>query len=101
MPWCSAATGRSCGPRSKWPIASCPAIGVNLGRLGFLADLTPDEFVESLPAIVAGKFSVVEHLMFECSLIRNGQVIDKQLGLNEVGRARRPAVRDRRYLSLR
>ncbi len=60
-----------------------PAIGVNLGRLGFLADLTPDEFVESLPAIVEGKFSVVGHLMFECSLIRNGRVIDKQLGLNE------------------
>jgi NAD+ kinase len=60
-----------------------PAVGVNLGRLGFLADLTPDEFVESLPAIVAGEFHVVEHLMFECSLIRNQQVIQKQLGLNE------------------
>lgn len=60
-----------------------PVIGVNLGRLGFLADLTPDEFIESLPAIVGRQFGVVEHLMFECSLIRNGQVVQKQLGLNE------------------
>ena len=60
-----------------------PVVGVNLGRLGFLADLTPDEFIASLPAIVAGKFHVVEHLMFECSLIRNQQVVEKQLGLNE------------------
>jgi NAD+ kinase len=60
-----------------------PVIGVNLGRLGFLADLTPDEFVESLPAIAAGEFQVVEHLMFECSLIRNQQLVQKQLGLNE------------------
>ena len=60
-----------------------PAIGVNLGRLGVLADLTPDEFVATLPAVVAGKFRVVEHLMFECSLVRDGQVLQKELGLNE------------------
>ena len=60
-----------------------PVVGVNLGRLGFLADLTPDEFLAVLPAVAAGRFRVVEHLMFECSLIRDGQVIEKQLGLNE------------------
>src|SRR5260221_11948402 len=36
-----------------------PVVGVNLGRLGFLADLTTDEFIESLPAIVAREFHVV------------------------------------------
>jgi NAD+ kinase len=60
-----------------------PVLGVNLGRLGFLADLTPEEFVELLPTLAAGKLSVVEHLMFECSLVRGERVLEKVLGLNE------------------
>jgi NAD+ kinase len=60
-----------------------PVLGVNLGRLGFLADLTPDEFVALLPTLADGSFSVVEHLMFECSLIRGEQTREKALGLNE------------------
>ena len=74
MPSCSAATGRSSGRRKQMGYRQLPVIGVNLGRLGFLADLTPDEFVESLPAIVAKQFRVVEHLMFECSLLRDGKL---------------------------
>lgn len=61
-----------------------PALGVNLGRLGFLADLSPEEFVGQLPAIVAGKLSVVEHLMYECRVVRGGQAVGQWLGLNEV-----------------
>jgi NAD+ kinase len=60
-----------------------PVLGVNLGRLGFLADLTPEEFVELLPTLPDGKLQVVEHLMFECSLVRGEQVREKVLGLNE------------------
>ena len=61
-----------------------PVIGVNLGRLGFLADLAPDEFVELLPTICGGGLPVVEHLMFECRVIRDGKTIHEHLGLNEV-----------------
>lgn len=57
-----------------------PVLGVNLGRLGFLADLTPDEAVEYLPRILRGEFRVTHHLMFEC-VRPDGTAI---LGLNEV-----------------
>ncbi len=60
-----------------------PVLGVNLGRLGFLADLTPEEFVALLPTLAEGNVSVVEHLMFECSLVRGEQTREKVLGLNE------------------
>lgn len=60
-----------------------PLIGVNLGKLGFLADLTPDELHAVLPNIQEGKYSVVDHLMFECRLHRDGKVIAEHLGLNE------------------
>ncbi|HEX5447228.1 MAG TPA: NAD(+)/NADH kinase, partial [Pirellulales bacterium] len=43
-----------------------PVIGVNLGKLGFLADLSPEEFIASFPRICAGQPRIVEHLMFEC-----------------------------------
>ena len=61
-----------------------PVIGVNLGKLGFLADLSPDEFVDALPVVCSGGLRAVEHLMYECSVIRDGKAIHERLGLNEV-----------------
>jgi NAD+ kinase len=60
-----------------------PVVGVNLGKLGFLADLLPAAFEKFLPGICRGEFRTVEHVMFECSVLRAGEVIHKQLGLNE------------------
>ena len=34
---------------------SVPITGINLGRLGFLTELTADEAIEKLPALLAGK----------------------------------------------
>ena len=70
-----------------------PVVGVNLGKLGFLADLSPADFVRILPELCAGQFRVVEHLMFDCRLERHSQnaagqdvwqTVNSQLGLNEV-----------------
>jgi NAD+ kinase len=61
-----------------------PVIGVNLGKLGFLADLSPDELIAELPTICSGRLPVIEHLMYESSVIRGGRVLHAQLGLNEV-----------------
>ncbi len=61
-----------------------PILGINLGRLGFLADLSPEEFRESFPSIRAGQYRVVEHLMFECLLSRADGTEFRWLGLNEV-----------------
>jgi NAD+ kinase len=60
-----------------------PVLGVNLGKLGFLAALLPEELDAALPEIAAGRHRVVEHLMFECAVIRDGQQLVAALGLNE------------------
>jgi NAD+ kinase len=60
-----------------------PVLCGNLGKLGFLADLTPDELIQALPAVFAGQYKTVEHLMFECTVLRDGKQVQKQLGLNE------------------
>ena len=61
-----------------------PVAAVNLGRLGFLADLSPAEIPRVLEDFAAGKVEVIEHLMFECRVFRNGEALHRQLGLNEV-----------------
>src|SRR2546423_794783 len=43
-------------------------LGVNLGKLGFLADLSADELCEYLPRVVRGDYRVTRHLMYECLL---------------------------------
>ncbi|HEX4131301.1 MAG TPA: NAD(+)/NADH kinase [Pirellulales bacterium] len=61
-----------------------PILGVNLGRLGFLADLLPDELLRLLPQLGDGTFCVVEHLMLACCLCRGSTVVAEDLALNEV-----------------
>lgn len=61
-----------------------PMIGVNLGRLGFLADLSPDDLMENLGALQSRDFCVASHLMFQCEHhVSDGRVL-KDHGLNEV-----------------
>ena len=61
-----------------------PLLGVNLGRLGFLADLSPSEFQEKFPRILSREYQIVDHLMFECRLHRADGSLQKYLGLNEI-----------------
>jgi len=70
-----------------------PVIAVKVGRLGFLADLSPADFPVTLADFCAGKLEVIEHLMFECRVLGAGgdagegpepRVRCQKLGLNEV-----------------
>lgn len=60
-----------------------PVLGVNLGKLGFLADLDPEEVRASFPEVVAGRYRITQHLMMECRFEspRGGRTL---LALNEV-----------------
>ena len=60
-----------------------PVLGVNLGRLGFLAALQPEQLEKALPEIAEGRHHVVEHLMVECSATRAGKPLYHSLALNE------------------
>lgn len=61
-----------------------PLLGVNLGRLGFLADLTLENVRASLDQLSGREFTVVEHLMFECIHTCESGTECSYLGLNEV-----------------
>lgn len=60
-----------------------PILSVNLGRLGFLAGVSLEDLPQALGDACAGRLGVAEYLMFECSLVRGGNVVWTELGLNE------------------
>jgi NAD+ kinase len=60
-----------------------PVLGVNLGKLGFLADLSPEQLRDVLPRIVRSEYRITRHLMFEC-LVDSPQGSQNYLGLNDV-----------------
>jgi NAD+ kinase len=61
-----------------------PVVAVNLGKLGFLANMLTEELPHVLQDFTRGTFSIMEHLMFECAVVRDGEPIAQHLGLNEV-----------------
>lgn len=60
-----------------------PVLGVNLGRLGFLADVSSDAVETALADLAAGRFRRVDHLMLECDILRADTILHRELGLNE------------------
>ncbi|MEZ5941510.1 MAG: NAD(+)/NADH kinase [Planctomycetaceae bacterium] len=60
-----------------------PVLGLNQGRLGFLADIPSDEIDEGLDFIEQGKYKIVHHIMFECELHRRDGTSVRHIGLNE------------------
>lgn len=61
-----------------------PVLGVNLGRLGFLAEVQPDEWPSVLARVVAGDYWLENRMMLRVTLERNGATIGSFDILNEV-----------------
>jgi NAD+ kinase len=61
-----------------------PLIGINLGRLGFLVDISPAELPGRLHAVLEGRYKAEERYFLRAKIIRDGQVIHEQTALNEV-----------------
>lgn len=57
-----------------------PIIGINLGRLGFLSSIEPDELEEGLNKLFAGDYKIEERLMLEAKLTDGEEAI----ALNDV-----------------
>ncbi len=60
-----------------------PTVGINLGKLGFLADVKQEDAPLVLEHLFRDGISFSEHLMLECTVIE-GNTQKKYLGLNEM-----------------
>ena len=60
-----------------------PILGVNMGRLGFLADFTPDDLESAIDMCYSGKLRTEQHTVLEV-LYSMGKTADYPFALNEV-----------------
>lgn len=60
-----------------------PILGVNLGRLGFLAEIEEKALEPTLEKVLDGRFELEKRMLLECEVI-NGSSIQQALALNEI-----------------
>ncbi|MFB3082120.1 MAG: NAD(+) kinase [Gammaproteobacteria bacterium] len=61
-----------------------PLLGINIGRLGFLADVSPDAIKETLDRILDGEFVEDRRFLLQSRVLRGGQSVMESDALNDV-----------------
>ena len=61
-----------------------PLLGINLGRLGFLAEISPSEIEKQLGQILSGEYEEAQRIVLQASLIRDGKTIGSCCAINDV-----------------
>ncbi|MEW6573065.1 MAG: NAD(+)/NADH kinase [Bacillota bacterium] len=60
-----------------------PVLGINLGRLGFLTELGPEELFPGIEEILAGRYRIEERLLLHGRVERSGTTVKEVIGLND------------------
>ncbi|MDR0304968.1 MAG: NAD(+)/NADH kinase [Chitinispirillales bacterium] len=61
-----------------------PLIGINFGKIGFLADVEADNFEEKLQKIIRGDYRVVRRAVLDVKHYRNGEILRGFNAINDV-----------------
>ncbi|MBL7154294.1 MAG: NAD(+)/NADH kinase [Phycisphaerae bacterium] len=64
--------------------ASVPVIGVNLGKLGFLAEFSIAELKESFDDIISGKATIEKRMVLGCKVLSDGREKFNSAAINDV-----------------
>ncbi|MCK5394688.1 MAG: NAD(+) kinase [Gammaproteobacteria bacterium] len=64
--------------------ANVPLLGINVGRLGFLADISPEDLEDSLNAILNGLHHEEQRILLEMQVYRDNQLIFEADAFNDV-----------------
>jgi len=65
-----------------------PVLGVNLGTLGYLAEISPDELFPTLEGVLAGRLRTETRMRLDVHAERDGREIGRYLALNDAVIAR-------------
>ena len=66
----------------------CPVFGINLGSLGFLTCVSSANALEAVEAVCTGKYVLSHRALLEVTLEREGAIVARRVGLNEVAISR-------------
>ena len=71
-----------------------PVVGVNMGGVGFLADVEPDTLEQALEHIRTGRYTCIQRMILRAEIIRKGAVVRELHALNDVfiNRTNRPKL---------
>jgi NAD+ kinase len=61
-----------------------PVLGINLGRLGFLVDISPVNMLENLQQILDGQYVDESRFLLEAEVIRSGETVAQADAFNDV-----------------
>ncbi|HQU16166.1 MAG: NAD kinase [Chromatiales bacterium 21-64-14] len=61
-----------------------PLLGVNLGHLGFLVDVSPEEMTQRLAEILAGRYREERRFLLRARVLRDGDTVLESDALNDV-----------------
>ena len=61
-----------------------PIVGVNLGGLGFLTDISTDTLEENLTKIRSGSYRTISRMVLDARLSRDGEIMGAYHALNDV-----------------
>jgi len=64
--------------------ANVPLVGINVGRLGFLADISPDDIEVYLNEIIDGSYREEQRILLEMQVLRNNKIIFEGDAFNDV-----------------
>lgn len=63
--------------------AGVPILGVDMGTLGFLAEVAPDDLAAAIDRIRRGDFHIEERVMLDVTVRRDDSVLTRSYGLND------------------
>jgi NAD+ kinase len=66
-----------------WGLKGAPVMGVNLGRVGFLAEIEPERLMEVLEAALDGQARLDERTVLDYSIWRDGRPVCQSTAVND------------------
>jgi NAD+ kinase len=70
-----------------------PVLGINRGRLGFLADVRPEEIQDALDAVLTGNYSSEKRMLLRAEIMNDNKVIASGIAVNDIVIKRRETAR--------
>ncbi len=61
-----------------------PLLGINRGRLGFLADVSPAEMLGRVDEIMRGEYETEKRMLLRAEILEGGQIVGGGLALNDI-----------------
>jgi NAD+ kinase len=62
---------------------SIPILGINLGSLGFLAEVKLDRMREAFEGLLSGNYQLEDRMLLEVEVLKNGQNLARYMALND------------------